>query len=201
MLTLYFQPQTSIVSSSLLVFPFVSHFFAEPPSASRDCWTKFLYETNATRICAPIPTLPCQRNAWLRMASNTTSDSISLAATTAQHDFAIDSNDDSRQRFENFEHDESRNGEYKEVVLEQADEPPYSNSRRLSFIDQDQVEAQPELPEKKREGPVSWMELPHKRQLAILTVARLSEPLVQTSLQVCVKRRQLLLTYSYYECS
>lgn len=34
------------------------------------------------------------------------------------------------------------------------------------------------------EGPVGWMSLPHKGQLAVLTIARLSEPLVQTSLQV-----------------
>ncbi|KAL1297803.1 hypothetical protein AAFC00_006335 [Neodothiora populina] len=32
-------------------------------------------------------------------------------------------------------------------------------------------------------GPVSWMSLPRKDQLAILTLARLSEPLTQTSLQ------------------
>jgi hypothetical protein len=35
-----------------------------------------------------------------------------------------------------------------------------------------------------KEAPVTWMSLPNKRQLAILTIARLSEPLVQTSLQV-----------------
>ncbi len=37
---------------------------------------------------------------------------------------------------------------------------------------------------KEKEAPVTWMSLPHKRQLVILTLARLSEPLVQTSLQV-----------------
>lgn len=36
----------------------------------------------------------------------------------------------------------------------------------------------------KREEPVTWRSLPHRRQLIILTLARLSEPLVQTSLQV-----------------
>lgn len=37
----------------------------------------------------------------------------------------------------------------------------------------------------KREGadPVSWRDLPHKGQLVVITLARLSEPLVQTSLQ------------------
>lgn len=36
--------------------------------------------------------------------------------------------------------------------------------------------------EKRQTDVVSWMSLPHKRQLAVLTAARLSEPLVQTSL-------------------
>lgn len=35
----------------------------------------------------------------------------------------------------------------------------------------------------KKDKPVSWKDLPHKGQLAILTMARLSEPLTQTSLQ------------------
>ena len=45
----------------------------------------------------------------------------------------------------------------------------------------------PSLPAK--DGPVSWSDLPNKRQLAILTIARLSEPLTQTSLQA----------YMYYQ--
>lgn len=36
-----------------------------------------------------------------------------------------------------------------------------------------------------KEGKVTWASLPHRRQLIVLTLARLSEPLVQTSLQVC----------------
>jgi hypothetical protein len=36
----------------------------------------------------------------------------------------------------------------------------------------------------KKDEPVTWRSLPHRRQLIILTLARLSEPLVQTSLQV-----------------
>jgi len=35
-----------------------------------------------------------------------------------------------------------------------------------------------------KEEPVTWRSLPHRRQLIILTLSRLSEPLVQTSLQV-----------------
>ena len=45
-----------------------------------------------------------------------------------------------------------------------------------------------QLEKKKEEGeeeaPVTWASLPHRSQLIILTLARLSEPLVQTSLQV-----------------
>lgn len=49
-------------------------------------------------------------------------------------------------------------------------------------------EPRPKPPPKKA-GPVSWRDLPHKRQLLILTMARLSEPLTQTSLQA----------YMYYQ--
>ncbi|TVY65555.1 putative membrane protein, partial [Lachnellula suecica] len=38
--------------------------------------------------------------------------------------------------------------------------------------------------EEKRDEPVTWRSLPHRDQLMLLTLARLSEPLVQTSLQV-----------------
>ena len=44
--------------------------------------------------------------------------------------------------------------------------------------------AQPAELEKVKEEPVTWASLPHRSQLIILTLARLSEPLVQTSLQV-----------------
>jgi hypothetical protein len=44
--------------------------------------------------------------------------------------------------------------------------------------------AEPAELEKKKEEPVTWASLPHRSQLIILTLARLSEPLVQTSLQV-----------------
>ena len=37
--------------------------------------------------------------------------------------------------------------------------------------------------EKKKEDEVTWRSLPQRSQLIILTLARLSEPLVQTSLQ------------------
>ncbi|KAF7925849.1 hypothetical protein BELL_0006g00110 [Botrytis elliptica] len=58
--------------------------------------------------------------------------------------------------------------------------------RRESVIEEENNEdLQIEIPatEPEKEGPVAWSSLPHKRQLAILTCARLSEPLVQTSLR------------------
>lgn len=54
--------------------------------------------------------------------------------------------------------------------------------RRTSFIgDGEALSAEEPLPKKLK--PVGWKDLPHKCQLAILTMARLSEPLTQTSLQ------------------
>jgi outer membrane cobalamin receptor len=41
-----------------------------------------------------------------------------------------------------------------------------------------------------RSKPVAWKDLPQKRQLMVITAARLSEPLVQTSLQVRIATRQ-----------
>ncbi|CAD6444654.1 6ad748d0-e784-45cb-8bc6-8d9bdf14791b [Sclerotinia trifoliorum] len=61
-----------------------------------------------------------------------------------------------------------------------------SLERRESVIEEENNEdLQIEIPatEPEKEGPVAWSSLPHKRQLAILTCARLSEPLVQTSLR------------------
>jgi hypothetical protein len=62
----------------------------------------------------------------------------------------------------------------------------YDRARRRSFIEEDEDPLQIEPPTMKSnvEKPVTWMSLPRKSQLAILTIARLSEPLVQTSLRV-----------------
>ncbi|KAF6235762.1 hypothetical protein HO173_005957 [Letharia columbiana] len=65
---------------------------------------------------------------------------------------------------------------------------PSSIARHASFLDED--EAPPTSPspshtptKQDKPGPVAWRDLPKKSQLAILTLARLSEPLTQTSLQ------------------
>jgi hypothetical protein len=67
-----------------------------------------------------------------------------------------------------------------------------SNGGRLVAIDLDEVEAEGGVPASgedpvvnEKDEPVTWMSLPHKRQLLVLGLSRLSEPLVQTSLQVC----------------
>lgn len=74
------------------------------------------------------------------------------------------------------------------------DIPAAQNGLRLAAIDHSNVAAEGGVPdlvesqasgeENEKEAPVTWMSLPHKKQLIILTLARLSEPLVQTSLQV-----------------
>ncbi|KAL9119994.1 MAG: hypothetical protein Q9187_003450 [Circinaria calcarea] len=59
---------------------------------------------------------------------------------------------------------------------------PSSRGRRLSSVEDG--EARPENPPLQTvDRPVRWRDLPNKGQLAILTLARLSEPLTQTSLQ------------------
>lgn len=92
---------------------------------------------------------------------------------------------------------ESTNNQY---VARQASPLPSNrptsnnNGLRLATIDHSNVAAEGgvgevenrSLEENEKDAPVTWMSLPHKRQLIILTLARLSEPLVQTSLQVCL---------------
>lgn len=64
---------------------------------------------------------------------------------------------------------------------------------RLAVLDQDEVDAEGGFEAEmgglieggnEKEEKVTWMSLPCKKQLIVLTLARLSEPLVQTSLQV-----------------
>ena len=69
-----------------------------------------------------------------------------------------------------------------------------SIARNTSFLDEDvappESQSPPSTPTKQNEpAPVSWRDLPKKSQLAVLTLARLSEPLTQTSLQ----------TYMFYQ--
>ena len=61
---------------------------------------------------------------------------------------------------------------------------PSATDHHLSSVSDD-AQSPPSTPqtEKVKEKQVSWSDLPNKRQLIILTLARLSEPLSQTSLQ------------------
>lgn len=75
--------------------------------------------------------------------------------------------------------------------MQTQDDSEYSDGDRLAALDQDEVDAEggaeitPQEVNNEKEEKVTWMSLPHKKQLIVLTLARLSEPLVQTSLQVC----------------
>lgn len=56
--------------------------------------------------------------------------------------------------------------------------PAYQSSSHSGFEDEE-----PDIAPEQKEKSVKWRDLPNKKQLAILTIARLSEPLSQTSLQ------------------
>jgi hypothetical protein len=75
-------------------------------------------------------------------------------------------------------------------------ESSFDRARRKSFIEEDEDPFQIEpTTMKKKDEPVTWSSLPHKSQLAILTIARLSEPLVQTSLRVSIGCMDLVTQY------
>jgi hypothetical protein len=93
-------------------------------------------------------------------------------------DFAVGSDNNSE--------DPSVHGtDYQPPGLISPKEPSSDRSRRRSFIEEDDDPLQVDIPvrEEKKEVPVTWMSLPRKGQLAILVTARLSEPLVQSSLR------------------
>lgn len=59
----------------------------------------------------------------------------------------------------------------------------FIQARRASFIDEDEPIFQASADNAaSKEGPVTWSSLPQKSQLAVLTLARLSEPLSERSL-------------------
>lgn len=68
-------------------------------------------------------------------------------------------------------------------------EPSADRERRRSFIDEDREAGLQVTVLAEKEKPVSWMDLPYKSQLAILTVSRLAEPLVFSSLRVSFQRK------------
>ncbi|TVY21464.1 putative membrane protein, partial [Lachnellula arida] len=72
-------------------------------------------------------------------------------------------------------------------TVKSQDQSPYDPERRDSFLSEDGDRLELEIPVRtsteEKEKPVTWKSLPRKSQLAILTLARLSEPLVQSSLR------------------
>jgi hypothetical protein len=76
-----------------------------------------------------------------------------------------------------------QDGTHEYASIRPADEQPHSNGVLRQSFEQATTPIPLETREKKKKEVVTWMSLPHKRQLAVLTAARLSEPLVQTSLQ------------------
>jgi hypothetical protein len=101
--------------------------------------------------------------------------------------FAIESDDESFDTID--EVHEATDGHsgtqrYASASIHPEDEQAHSNGvLRLSTAEQGATPTTHETQEEKQKEVVTWMSLPHKRQLAVLTAARLSEPLVQTSLQ------------------
>ncbi|KAF8860717.1 MFS general substrate transporter [Acephala macrosclerotiorum] len=77
----------------------------------------------------------------------------------------------------------------RQLRLQTQGESAHSDGDRLAVLDQDEVDAEGgaeravEEVNNEKEEKVTWMSLPHRKQLIVLTLARLSEPLVQTSLQ------------------
>lgn len=78
-------------------------------------------------------------------------------------------------------------------TVKSQDQSPYDSERRGSFLSEDGDPLELEIPlrtsTEEKEKPVTWKSLPRKSQLAILTLARLSEPLVQSSLRVSFLER------------
>ena len=98
-------------------------------------------------------------------------------SSSENHDSDSDGSEDSLVHGTDYNNQRSNYGSIR-------NEPAYDRARRRSFIEEDEDSLQIDDPTRKKDLPVTWMSLPHKSQLAILTMARLSEPLVQTSLRV-----------------
>lgn len=107
---------------------------------------------------------------------------VTGTSNSQDHCIAEDSDDES---FDTTDKEQEALGEHdgiqEHAFVRPADDQPHSNGPTRPAP----IRTPLESPNKMTKGKevVTWMSLPHKRQLAILTAARLSEPLVQTSLQ------------------
>lgn len=96
-------------------------------------------------------------------------------------DFAITSDDDTEGSL-------VRGSDQHAVSVKPVQEPASHLVGRRSFSEEEEdpllADTPVQEPEQKKVRPITWMSLPRKGQLAILVTARLSEPLVQSSLRV-----------------
>lgn len=99
----------------------------------------------------------------------------------------------SRPQVNNYSHLEENGqndgGQRKSPLVKPPNSPSFEAERSRSFVDdldEDDEPLQIEIPNRteEKQKPVTWASLPRKSQLAILVLARLSEPLVQSSLRV-----------------
>ncbi|TWU79149.1 hypothetical protein ED733_008841 [Metarhizium rileyi] len=84
--------------------------------------------------------------------------------------------------------------------------PRMPAANRLASLEQHEAQADRQPATKHDAEPVAWRDLPKKKQLIILTLARVSDPLVQTSLQteepnayVCHVGGKNQQSYMYYQ--
>lgn len=123
------------------------------------------------------------------MARNSIDDRESISDTPSQ---SSDINSEELDRYDreiSYDSDDSSTFDAAESspqrrLLRLSPEIDPNNPRRCSFTEQDEAQtAEAATDQSQTEKPVTWSSLPKKGQLAILTCARLSEPLTQTSLQ------------------
>ena len=109
----------------------------------------------------------------------TRSESSQFRKNSSNHSYRDQGSKVNRQHDLNVEAEEARSPNRPRIL------PRLSSiGRRLSNVQDDPLLEN--SPPPKQSGPVSWADLPHKDQLAVLTMARLSEPLTQTSLSAYV---------------
>lgn len=78
---------------------------------------------------------------------------------------------------------EVENEEYSQVVADDLDNAPRQVGNGIIHNGENGTGTGPDPEPEEKEKPISWSQLPKKTQLLILVLARLSEPLTQTSLQ------------------
>lgn len=125
---------------------------------------------------------------------------MSSSSSSTQRDNAVasdyESDTDSSQSLLAHGTDYEQQNLYHGTDIHPRPEPLVDRERRKSFIQEDEDPLQIDPGLKKKKGYVGWRDLPNKSQLAILTTARLAEPLVQTSLRVGYHSRASGLQYT-----